>query len=81
MGWCVLEGMWRRFHYGGYGWWLERIIFVVCIVIMCDDDDNVGVVWITLLCDSCPLDDFWDEIDVGNVGISMAIPSCVECMA
>lgn len=42
LGWCVLEGMWRDFHYGNYGWWLEKINFVVCIVIMCDDD-NVGV--------------------------------------
>lgn len=47
---------------------------------MCDDD-NVGVVWITLLCNSSPLDDFWDEVDVGDVGVSVAIPLCVECMA
>lgn len=40
---------------------LEWIKFVVCSVIVSDDDsddDNDGVVWVGLLCDFGPLNDF-----------------------
>lgn len=64
-------------YYGGYTGLLERINFDVCPVIVCDDDYG-DVILVSLLCDSGPLDDFWDEVIVGNVGVSMARPLYVE---
>lgn len=56
-----------------------RGIFFVCPVPMCDNN-NGGVIQVRLLHDFIPFDDFRDEVDVNDVGVSVARPLCVEGM-
>lgn len=60
MYWRVCQG---DCYGGNYIWFLENINFVVCPIIVCNDD-NGFVVWVSLLCNCGPLDDLWDEVDV-----------------
>ena len=74
---CVLEGMWGDCYDGGGIWLLERNNFVVCPVPVCDKDSG-GVIWVSLLHNLSPFDDFRNEVDVGDRHVSVAKPLCVE---
>ena len=41
--------------------------------------ENFGdIIWNSLLRNFSPFDDFRDEVDVSDMGVSVAIPLCVE---
>ena len=59
---------------------LKKVDFVVCPVILCNDNSG-GVVGVGLLRDFGPLDDFGDEVDFSSVGVAVVGPLCVEGMS